>query len=285
MPENWKGLKSHMAWFHINFYSDCLQRLVQLKILLPPDLNRQRPQENFFRTIYLLHSSIDDYAGIEEISRQMNLAVVIPVCRHDFFVNMEDNGQMYSQFLGEELVAFTRKFFPLSRRREDTIIAGFSAGGFGALHNGLKYYDVFGHTIALSSALVIKGIVETATAGKEGGANQNYFEAIFGDLSLLPKSDKNPEVLAKTIIENSDYPLDFYLACGYNDLLVFENRKFSMYLKSIGFPHIYEEGPGSHDWLFWQRFLRKGLERLLLPKTERKYPFHVKITTASPDIT
>ena len=61
---------------------------------------------------------------------------------------------MYSQFL-ERNCSLYQKVLSLSRRREDTIIAGFSAGGFGALHNGLKYYDVFGHTIALSSALVI----------------------------------------------------------------------------------------------------------------------------------
>jgi len=258
-----------MAWLQINFFSDCLRRLVPLKVLLPFALGTHQPEKKPFKTVYLLHNGIDDYASIEEIARKMNLAVVIPFCQHAFFVDMEASGLMYSQFIGRELVAFTRKLFPLSCRREDTVLAGISMGGFGALHNGLKHYAVFGHTIALSSALVVRGIIESATDGKLGGLNQSFFETVFGDLSLLHKSDKTPEVLAKKILENSDCPLDFYLACGYNDLLVHENRKFSMYLKSIGFPHSYEEGPGSHEWHFWDNFLRRGLERLFLPQKQK----------------
>ena len=45
--------------------------------------------------------------------------------------------------------------FPLSHKKEDTFIAGLSMGGFGALRNGLKYYDTFGYIAALSAAIQI----------------------------------------------------------------------------------------------------------------------------------
>lgn len=273
-----------MAWFQISFYSDCLRRSVPLNVLVPAETPLGFPpkEDKPFKTLYLLHGYLDNYTGwlthtqIAEMSQLMNLAVVMPSGDNSFYVDMEKSGLMYSQFIGRELVDFTRKLFPLSGKREDTIIAGLSMGGYGALHNGLKHCDVFGHTIALSSALVLRGALEATDEINLLGINRSYFEAVFGDLSKVMESDKNPEVLAKRVLEKGGYPLDFYIACGFNDMLVYDNRKLSSYLRSIDFPHIYEEGPGTHEWAFWNTYLKKGLERLnLAPVFDMKGPFWV----------
>jgi enterochelin esterase-like enzyme len=62
---------------------------------------------------------------------------------------------------------------------------------------------------------------------------------------------------------DSDKPLpDLYLACGKDDPLCEDNRNFSRYLLSIGFPHVYEEEPGGHDWLFWRTYMERGIARI-----------------------
>ena len=51
-----------------------------------------------------------------------------------------------------------------------------------------------------------------------------------------------------------------FISCGYNDQLCLSNRKYHDFLTSIGYPHIYEEGPGSHEWAFWRWALPHGLD-------------------------
>ena len=83
-----------------------------------------------------------------------DLAVIMPSGENRFYLDDEKSGELYGEFIGKELVEFTRKLFPLSDKREDTFIAGLSMGGYGAIRNGLKYAENFGCVIGLSAALV-----------------------------------------------------------------------------------------------------------------------------------
>jgi S-formylglutathione hydrolase FrmB len=77
------------------------------------------------------------------------------------------------------------------------------------------------------------------------------------------ETDFNLEHLAARILREGCVLPDLYIACGYNDTLVPENRTFSRHLESIGFPHVYEEGPGTHEWLFWNPYIKRGLRHAL----------------------
>ena len=70
------------------------------------------------------------------------------------FYNGHADGSHYGEFIGRELVTFSRKLFRLSERREDTFIGGLSMGGYGAILNALRNPETFGCVIALSSGLV-----------------------------------------------------------------------------------------------------------------------------------
>lgn len=86
----------------------------------------------------------------------------MPSGENRFYLDDEKSGELYGEFIGKELVEFTRKLFPLSDKREDTFIAGLSMGGYGAIRNGLKYAENFGCVIGLSAALVqIRGRTRT----------------------------------------------------------------------------------------------------------------------------
>jgi enterochelin esterase-like enzyme len=54
-----------------------------------------------------------------------------------------------------------------------------------------------------------------------------------------------------------------YIACGTEDDLCEASRAFANFLKSEGAGYYYEEGPGKHDWFFWNEYLDRGLEHVL----------------------
>ena len=86
---------------------------------------------------------------------------------------------------------------------------------------------------------------------------------VFGDLETLETSDKNPEVQVQ-MLKAAGKPLPkLYLACGTEDGLIEANREFDAFLTAEGVAHTFEEGPGKHNWTFWNKHLPRGLEAIL----------------------
>ena len=61
-----------------------------------------------------------------------------------------------------------------------------------------------------------------------------------------------------------------YLACGLDDPLLPPNRKFRDTMKELGVDVTYEEGPGAHEWDFWNRYIKKVLDWLPLDKDSKE---------------
>ncbi len=259
-----------MAWFQVNFFSVSLGRSVDFHVLLPADMAFPGMENIKYKTLYLLHGymgSCNDWllnTPVTELSQQYGLAIVMPSGENGFYVDQPTSNYRGAEFITKELVEYTRKMFPLSDKREDTLIAGLSMGGYGAVRNGLAASETFGHIIGLSSAYVVNGsLQEVGDEPNMLGVNRRYYERLFGDLSKVEWGKNDPRQLAKEILEQGKPMPDLYFACGYNDSLSIPNRELHRYLDSIGFPHVYEEGPGSHEWPFWRKFLARGLEHAL----------------------
>ena len=181
-----------------------------------------------------------------------------------FYVDQESSHNYYGELIGKELVEITRKMFPLSDKREDTFIAGLSMGGYGAIRNGLKYHDTFGYIAGLSSAMLIDGLEERTNDTPLFIERRDFAESFFGDLSKVKNSDKDPKWLVTKLLEKQAELPKMYLACGIEDSLVEPNRKFRDWLLSSGVDVTYEEGPGSHEWDFWNRYIKKVIDWLPL---------------------
>ena len=201
---------------------------------------------------------------IQRWAQDHDLAVIMPSGENKFYVDNENSHEYYSQFIGEELVSNHQSHVSsFSQRREDTFIAGLSMGGYGAIINGLKYYQTFGYIAALSSALLI----DTFINAKDGDDvpymyKRSYLTSVFGDLHKLKGSDKD----YKALIQNmaiKDVPA-IYMACGTDDSLIKENRDYRVFLLQQGINVTYEEGPGAHEWDFWNRYIERVLEWLPL---------------------
>lgn len=166
---------------------------------------------------------------------------------------------LYEQYLCKELVDFTRKVFPISREREEPSIGGLPMGGYGAIRNGLKNNDIFGNIIALSSALLTDNIINIANQKNDPLIAPCYFIHTFGKPEAVKGSDVDPKALAKKLAEGSDFVPNIFMACGTEDILIAENRDFNSYLNVIGIEHVYLEGPGTHEWAFWDNHIEKAL--------------------------
>lgn len=266
-----------MANLQINFNSATLRRKVPMQVILPSDA--EIGSEGPFKTLYLLHGLFDNYSAwisntrIERWAMERNLAVVMPSAENSFYVEMPYGSSCFGDFgayVGQELVEITRKMFHLSRKREDTFIAGLSMGGFGALRNGLKYADTFGYIACLSGAIHI-----FEYPFDEPDRNVIGEDAAFGDIRVANLTDKNPRVAAEVLIEKikTGGELSFpkvYIACGTEDYLLQANRIFADFLKANGVDVTYEEGPGMHDWDFWDTYIKRVLEWLPVEKAAEK---------------
>ena len=255
-----------MAIIQMNYVSNALFRTVPVQVILPVDKltpDGQLPPRKKFKTLYLLHGLIGNCTDwitgtrIQRWAEERDLAVVMPSGDNSFYVDRPASQNCYGQFIGEELVEITRRMFPLSEKREDTFIGGLSMGGFGAVRNGLKYADTFGAVIGLSAALHIFEGAQGAVERKE------FAEAIFGDLAAAEKSDKNPRVLVNALAGKSDLP-KMYLACGTEDDLLPASRLYRQLLTEAGFDVTYFEGPGRHDWDFWDDQIKRVIDWLPL---------------------
>lgn len=263
-----------MALIQTNMQSACLKRPVTFNAIIPIDSMFPVPEAELkpLKTMYLLHgytgsnvSWLTDSA-LGEIATLNNLAIIMPNGENHFYVDDMKRLDMYGEYIGRELIDFTRKVFPLSKKREDTIIAGISMGGFGALRNGLKYSETFGHIIAISPALIIDQVASSSVEPNDVGATRGYYESVFDDLDKAAETDMNPRICAEQLKESGKSIPDIYFACGKNDFLVLESRKLRKSFDEMRIPYVYEEGPGSHEPAFFDPHLKRALDRLDLDR-------------------
>lgn len=257
-----------MVLFRGDIKSKSLQRRTTISVILPADnihfLNGTDeivPQP--YKTLYLLHGlyGSDDIflanTSIQKFAEDQGIAVVIPCGDNSFYVDHEKAHAYYGEYIGQELLDITRNIFPLSDRREDTYIAGFSMGGYGAIRNGLKYSQNFSKIGMISAALITDDIVNY-TSDSNVLRDNSFYEYCFGDLSNIQNSDKNPKYL---IDRCEDIP-EIFMACGDDDFLIEKNIDFHEFLMSKNIDAEFIRGPGEHNWDFCNKYIEEFVKRL-----------------------
>lgn len=270
-----------MAVFQISFMAETLGRTVPITVILPTDKvympgMPRREEGKPYKTLYLLHGIVGDNndwlygTRIARWAAEKDLCVVMPSGENMFYIDQPAPANMFGEYIGRELVEFTRKTFPLSHKREDTFIGGLSMGGYGAIRDGLKYSDTFGAIIGLSSALIVneKLLVEKEQP-KFPSDRTEWKQAVFGqDLKAALTGDLNPKVQIENMLREGKAIPDIFMACGESDFLLDRNLDFVEFLKEKGVPMTFHTAPGSHEWDFWDTWIKKALEWLPLEDGE-----------------
>lgn len=251
-----------MAKLTMTYFSNALHRTVDVQVILPVDAFDygsgnyiDKPQ---FKTLYLLHGifgSNSDWINNTRImmyASEHNLAVVMPSGENSFYVNNPLSNENYAKFIGEELVNITRASFPLSKRKEDTFIAGLSMGGFGALRNGIEYYDTFSVIGGFSSA--IPGQEDSKDIFVENDFGMRYH-------ALVESNPESFNLYDITLKHKGTLPY-IYLTCGTEDFIYQKSVDYRDFLTNQGITFEYHEWQGEHSWTFWDESILKFLKFL-----------------------
>jgi S-formylglutathione hydrolase FrmB len=262
-----------MALIHCHYYSETLHVQTSMDVILPQPLavesGAKRARRKLYPTLWLLHGLSDDHTiwqrrtSIERYVAPLNLAVVMPNGYRGFYTDMA-HGYPHWTHLSEEIPRLARGFFPLSEAREDNFVAGLSMGGYGAFKLALRRPEMFAAAASLSGGLDIAPIVP---APKKDAFWAQNFTNIFGPLEAIRGSDNDLFALAEKFAKAKGPKPALYQCCGAEDKLYPANLRFRDHARSLGLDLTYEEGPGQHDWAFWDRWIQRVLEWLPLRKT------------------
>jgi len=259
-----------MAILKLNYYSKCLKGNTRVTVILP-EIGREepgigRPTEGTYKTLYLLHGLSGDhmdwtrFTNIECYARDFGIAVVMPEIGRNWYTDTA-YGINYFSFVTKELPEFCRSYFKgMSDKREDTIIAGNSMGGYGAVKAALLCPETFGLCASLSGSLDI-------TRRRYTPIHLPEWRAIFGfdlpsSLDLEGTEHDLYEQARRTAAQNAAFP-KLYIWCGTEDGLIRVNREYHELLNDLGVDHYYEESEGDHTWKWWDIHINKALKYLL----------------------
>jgi putative tributyrin esterase len=251
-----------MALIHCQFKSKVLNMSTSMTVILPENIaiGIRVP------TLYLLHGYSDDDSiwvrrtSIERYVESMGIAVIMPQVHRSFYADM-DKGLNYWTFLSEELPQIARSMFPLSAERADNFVAGLSMGGYGAFKWALNKPEVFAAAASLSGALVM-GRERTHAIAE---AISSDLKLIFGDHGFAETNNDLLWLIHPDNTNNGPQPL-LYQCCGTEDFLYEENLIFRAACEKTSHSLTYEEGPGVHDWAYWDRKIQDVLAWLPINK-------------------
>lgn len=260
-----------MAFITCNFYSEVLGLSTAMTVILPQQTSSQigmnnRSTQKLHPTLFLLHGLSDDdtiwarRTSIERYVAELGLAVVMPNVHRSFYTDME-YGNKYWTFLTEELPAIARSFFPLSDAREDNFVAGLSMGGYGAFKWALRHPDRFASACSLSGALDMSSHMKASPVPQMA----ELFKLIYGEKEITGTKEDLLHLVVEGAKSDSSKPALFQY-CGTEDFLYQDNLAFRDACLEAGYPLTYVEGPGGHEWGYWDTHIQDFLRNLPLAK-------------------
>jgi S-formylglutathione hydrolase FrmB len=249
----------------VDFFSETLGLRSTMYVLLPQRTlsDAQRKRTPKYRALYLLHGHSDDHTAwqrwtsIERYVDGLNLTVVMPAVHLSFYNDMAHGGK-YWQFISEEVPVVVRDLFSLSSRRKDNFVAGLSMGGYGAFKLALTRPERYAAAASLSGAVDINQVVKPVKNDPLNKAWQAEMRTVFGDLSKVPGSKHDLFTLAKRVSRGSVRPR-LYQCCGTEDFLYADNLRFRDAVRKLPLDLTYEEGPGEHNWGYWDMMIQNVL--------------------------
>ena len=154
----------------------------------------------------------------------------------------------FAKFVATEVVPWVKEQYRVSAGPANVVVVGVSLGGLCAAFCGLQHPHVFGNVLSQSASL-------------------SYWP---GYTTKFPDYDTPTGWLTQKFADIDRLPLRFYLEVGLferqpaiNVDPVLEHRRFRDVLKAKGYPIVYSEFYGGHDYVCWRGSLAHGLTAML----------------------
>lgn len=268
-----------MALSKITYYSHAMHQKMGVCVIIPENKwgysLADRPADYRYPTLWLLcgggfdHTDWLRYTAIEYYAAKHGIAVVMPGISYAAYVDTAEGGYPYWTQISRELPAYLRKLFPLSDKREDNFVCGFSMGGYGAFKFAMQRPDMFAACGTFAGPIGI--IPRTSIPSNERLGTpclrDDFCEEAFGTLWASFGSaakrrntpDDNLYMLQKHLDAGTELP-KFYIAVGSEDPTAPENYEVydSMHEMGLSFEDIRDWG--KHDWEYCGRHVAKFLD-------------------------
>lgn len=256
-----------MALLECHYKSEVLCMEQPFNVILPQiSMSDTEKKNKKFPVLYLLHGLSDDHTAwvrktsIERYAAEYGLAVVMPNVNRSFYVDMK-YGLNYYTYITKEIPHIIQSYFPISDKREDNFIAGLSMGGYGAFMIALRNPEMFSAAASLSGALDLTVFLNNKDeridpmAKMLFGSDEEFINSDYNLGRLLSKLSKEKE---KVILPR------LYQCCGTEDYIYPLNESFRAAANKYGIDITYEEGPGEHEWGYWDTNIQRVLKFLFL---------------------
>ncbi|HAP8594584.1 TPA: esterase family protein [Enterococcus faecium] len=262
-----------MAFIQANIYSNVLEMEVNLNVILPQTTKKvigtsSEQETTDIPVLYLLHGMGGNHSvwerrtSIERYVANYGLAVIMPSTDLGWYTDTVYD-MKYWTFIAEELPEICHELFPqLTRKREKTYAAGLSMGGYGALKLGLAKSENFAAVISLSGAVSVGNRMDDLLMVRKA----SFWEGIFGPLDQIEGSKNDPQYLLKELVKSGKPVPRFYMACGESDFLYQANQEMVSAMQEQGLAVTFEQGPGDHNWIFWDQWIQLALAWLMEEK-------------------
>lgn len=258
-----------------NYFSSTLKNNITLNVFIPtPEGNEQITSDEVKKqyhyqeglpVVYLLHGAYGNYSSwlrfsnVERYAQKHCCALVMASAENSFYQDMY-YGNAYTTFFTTELPEFIKSVFPISDKRDDTYVAGFSMGGYGAWYLALSNPDKYCKAASMSGALDIVRLYQDSINNTI--STPISWKGIFEAPDKLEGSHADLFKLYNDCVLKGRVP-DLYQSCGRDDFLYQMNLSVKERLEQKNAPLVYEEGDGEHTWEYWDREIQNVLNWML----------------------
>ncbi len=265
-----------MARLSINFESEQLKRPINIEVVVPADHMIMKglpiPEKNRpYRTMYVLEGVTGNatgplnYSSLMPLAEDYNLVVVCIGGENKWWTEQNSMHENFAEMVTTDVVNFTRRIFNLSDKREDTFIAGFSMGGYGAFVNGFRHPELFSRIIALDPALNKTPILESVNEPGWDLYFKSDYESMFNSDAISKYADSNNDyeyLAAKVAKETPELMPKIFIASGNEDPLFAGNEIYRDYLRKLGYEVDWLEIDGNHSWYTYNIGMEAGVKWL-----------------------
>ncbi|MDU0967467.1 MAG: alpha/beta hydrolase-fold protein [Actinomycetaceae bacterium] len=208
------------------------------------------------RPCYLLHGTSQNHRAwpthvdLARLATRYHLAFVCMSAGRSFFLNW-DRGLPWTDFITAELPDLVAADVRLDLTPGAALIAGLSAGGYGAFHAALTRPDLY------AAAGSFSGVLDIASAYNRPRRVELYRGAFATD--EVAGTDADLMALASAHAVAGTALPRLWAACGSSDHVLPQSHAFRDHATALGLPLTYVEWEGDHEWVFWVPALEEFL--------------------------
>ena len=252
-----------MAFLQMTYFSRELAKTTRMNLFLPEYTNGP------LKVLWLLHGWSEDctawqrFSSMERYTDPLQMAVVMPDAHLSFYNDMA-HGPKYLTHIACELPEMVSRMFPISRKREDNYIAGLSMGGYGAMKIALTFPEQYAGAGCFSASNIAAEFAKKDSKLRMDNPQwRGWMDDIYGEeFDHLAGSKQDLFLLGDKILAEGKPAPVIYHCIGTEDGGYESAQKMRRYFEGKEgnpFQYLYSEGPGQHDWRFWDAHIEECL--------------------------